>query len=592
MAKSTKQITVGGNGAYHIVYAQAGSLEKALAEAVMNGIDAKCTRIDIDLDTEQVVVRDNGVGFDGEAEIERTFGTLMFDHDTAVERARNRKYGKFGAGRAQMFRWCKTEWRTREFRMFVDVKANGFSYDFEDGLDNIEGCQITGHFYDALLPSDVNRAIEGLTDQVRYEPTPVYVNGDLITCDPADEEWSDETDDAYFRFENSGGLRVYNMGVLVCTLPGYRYGLNGVIVSKDELLLNLSRNDIMARECKRWKRIERVLRKHSDDKVEKKKGLTVDERDAMLRRWGLGELDFSQVSKKPVLPVATGRHINPETAVNACRWQQRPFTVCPSADQNIGDTIHRRQIATVLTEGALNRLGKPISLRDPDEMVGWLEKNADRLFGRCAWQLVFVPFGVVQEGISDHHELIADKDLNKREKAILKALRQVINYPRAAMGLGCQDRRKLTVGESGTDLGWTDGVSYIALEREVIRNAGKSLDGLSTAINTLIHEVAHADEPSLAEHSHDIGFYERWEAGADRHGLMLVKASLYLVRAFERSGIKPSAKVTGGLDDLLDFAAFADPKEPEKASKPAAPRGKRGRQDAPSPQMPLPCFAN
>jgi hypothetical protein len=574
MTKTTKQINIGGNGAYHMVYSQAGSLEKALAEAVMNSVDAKASRVDISLAADHVVIRDDGVGFDGEAEIERCFGTLCFDHNTDQERARNRKFGRFGAGRCQLWRWCVTHWRTRRFKMIVDVKEKGFSYDFEDGLDELNGCEVTGYFYETLLPSEINQAIEGLIDQVRYEPTPVYVNGDLITCPPSGELWDDENDDAYFKFEPHGGLRVYNMGVLVCNLGGFRYGLSGVVVSKEELKLNLPRNDIMVRECPRWRRIEKVLRKHSDQNVEKKKSLTVDERMSLLRRWGSGELTYNQVRDKPILPVATGRCIRPSTVLNNNLRHKIPVTACGSSEQNIGDSVHRQKVASVLTEEALRALGKPVSADSDEARMGWLEKNLTRLFDVHS-SMHTVPFSIAAKGLSDKTEALSDKDLNAREKAVLSALRQVVRYPRQSIhgeSYWTDDSRTLRAGESDSVLGWTDGVSYICIERRVLREAAKSMTGLGAALSVLVHEVAHIDSATLDDHAHDIAFYERFETGMESIGIMILYASKHLVSGLKKAGIKPSKAFMGQVETLADAESFGEPEAPP----PALP--KPGRQ--------------
>ncbi|MFK5108744.1 ATP-binding protein, partial [Klebsiella pneumoniae] len=46
-----------------VIQRQAGSLSKAVLEAVMNSIDAGATRIDVDFDANYVTIKDDGKGF-------------------------------------------------------------------------------------------------------------------------------------------------------------------------------------------------------------------------------------------------------------------------------------------------------------------------------------------------------------------------------------------------------------------------------------------------------------------------------------------------------------------------------------------------
>lgn len=57
-----------------IIRGQAGSLEKALMEAVANSMDASASRIDVKVSPKQVVIKDNGKGFAKREDIEKYFG--------------------------------------------------------------------------------------------------------------------------------------------------------------------------------------------------------------------------------------------------------------------------------------------------------------------------------------------------------------------------------------------------------------------------------------------------------------------------------------------------------------------------------------
>jgi len=148
---------------WSVIKAQAGVREKALAEAVMNAIDAGATVCHIRLDGEGYEIVDNGRGFTARQEIEdffETFGTPHRDGDAT--------YGKFRMGRGQLFSFSRTRWRSGRFSMDVDIKTRGLAYDLLDGLDEAPGCTIDGTWYDRCELAEVIRTTHELTDLVQW----------------------------------------------------------------------------------------------------------------------------------------------------------------------------------------------------------------------------------------------------------------------------------------------------------------------------------------------------------------------------------------------------------------------------------------
>ena len=76
--------------------------------------------------------------------------------------------------------------------------------------------------------------------------------------------------------------------------------------------------------------------------------------------------------------------------------------------------------------------------------------------------------------------------------------------------LGCCDDRKIRIGISDVALAWTDGSSFIALDRHWLGNI--SLHNIGNVLNmfsTLCHELAH-DSNSGGTHNHGPEFYEKY----------------------------------------------------------------------------------
>ena len=102
-----------------VIRKQAGSLDKAILEAVMNSIDAGSSSVNIQLLTDKVIITDDGRGFRDAQEIQDFFATFGTPHKEG-----DATYGKFRMGRGQMFAFGKNTWRTGTFQMDVDVDVH------------------------------------------------------------------------------------------------------------------------------------------------------------------------------------------------------------------------------------------------------------------------------------------------------------------------------------------------------------------------------------------------------------------------------------------------------------------------------------
>lgn len=158
----------------------------------------------------------------------------------------------------------------------------------------------------------------------------------------------------------------------------------------------------------------------------------------------------------------------------------------------------------------------------------------------------------VSSHITDQYNYVDDKDLPPHQKALLEGLREV------SAGLHSQDRtdffarmtseeneqywkfrrmnsdtlpgcaahevaRKVLAGDSDVALGWTDGKTYIAVNRTMLRDVLDGKYSLAFLVSLMVHEHSH-DEPDQGGHIHSMEFYKRF------HDLMMLPERAEMLR--------------------------------------------------------------
>jgi hypothetical protein len=211
-----------------VIKKQAGTLDKALLEGIMNSIDAGAKRVDVTIEPLRVTINDDGRGFRNADEVKDFFATFGTPHEEG-----DATYGRFRMGRGQMFAFGINSWRTGTFKMDVDINKR-LGFELEEELPNQIGCGIEIKLYDALSLADVHNTTRAITKMVKYTPVPVYINGEKVNVDVDPKKFPQTIEEAYINTESSkyGGLDVYNLGVLVCTMPAWKFGVSGVVVSR------------------------------------------------------------------------------------------------------------------------------------------------------------------------------------------------------------------------------------------------------------------------------------------------------------------------------------------------------------------------
>ena len=366
----TRQLSLHPMAIFTFIKAQAGSLGKALSEAVMNSIDAFAQNIDITITSTGFVIEDDGQGFRNREEIAAWFETMGFPHDDG----NHRTYGKFGMGRAQMWAFASTDWYSNEFVMRVDVQKTGLDYALEEVGDRVSGTRIEAKFYKPLTFAEVESVKQEIVSLVRYAPALISLNELAISKDPSTEEWDKETKEAWMTVDSKkkGNLTVYNGGILVASFPYFRFNCSGTVVTKPEytLSLNLARNDILVSDCKVWPLIAKHFPKKEEPTRSAPERLTDEELEAVGREVvaGVKTLQEAMNTTPHLVTSVIGRSLSWGDLVNSYRSEVVLFV--PKGDK-LGKHLSKLRHATVVASETLEHFG----LTTPAELKALARKS-------------------------------------------------------------------------------------------------------------------------------------------------------------------------------------------------------------------------
>src|ERR1035437_6066516 len=207
-----------------LIREQSSSIEKAIAELVMNSVDAGATRVEIvvvklnDDGDHSFKITDDGRGMGNREQILSVFEIFGLPHQDGDAR-----YGRFRVGRGQIMAHARVAWRSGQHHMFVDLRAD----DASDGyilttMDEYQpGCVVEGEFFEDLrdLTYDLSTSEPDRSEiarLVRYIEIPVIMNGVRINRDASAQKWDYEDEFAWYRFsKHVQEVTVYDRGLCV-----------------------------------------------------------------------------------------------------------------------------------------------------------------------------------------------------------------------------------------------------------------------------------------------------------------------------------------------------------------------------------------
>lgn len=560
----TRTFTVNPAIIRHLISSQAGTLEKALAEGVMNSIDAGATKVEINLTNTGLSVVDDGCGFKTREEVLACFEVFGFEHND-----KERVFGQFGLGRAQIWNWASTVWRTHRFALDVDIRARGLDYELADDKEDLTGMLIEGSFYDRLPETERQSCIRGLEKLCKYCVIPVIINGRNVQRDPNHVKWTYEDENCWIKKGDGWGVDIYNQGILVRSYSSSEVGISGAIATKrgKVLALNMSRTDVLTQTCKLWPKIKAAAAKLVDVEIRSGKTRMTDEKRDFLARATLTPEGCVGFGELKVFTLTNGRNESLQSLmkklVGYCGESDMILTTAPVGDR-LADRAMSDRLAIVLAPRTLSRFD-----------VGTVKEMVECLLDRLKCQAStwtyrklqeFALSGQIYESLDDspyrsklHAATVPIKDWTPVQLNVIGALAEVnstvAHLVSGRTGVACKVR-DLTVGISNAAEAFTDGESYVAVEASVVDEIAKGgLPGMLRAANLLVHEYLHNDDDS-GSHVHDMEFYEAFHEVVLDGALQLYDASLRGFKGYCRRSERLNRKLARQVDAMnVDAAA-------------------------------------
>lgn len=512
--QTTRTLTVSPDIIMSLIEAQAGTLAKGYLECVMNSSDAGATKVEITMDATTCSVVDDGKGFRSREEILACFEVFGFKHQEIDE-----KFARFGLGRAQLWSFMSTVWRTNAFEMDVNIKVRGLDYVLKENVTPPrEGLRIDGAFYEVQKTADILATRRQLTELVLFMHIPVYFNGERINQDSTSMKWTHETDDAWILLnENMKDLVVYNLGARVCEFSASTTGVGGVVVTKPgvRLKLNMARNDILVSQCAVWRRIRPYLQAKSDETMARTKRPTEAQLENIAERILAGDLKGEEIDRyKLVTDLVGGRHTLSEFLLRAYKTLSRDVTYIAKRNASpLAEKSHAEKHCFVLDALTLRRFG----VRNTAELLTRL-KGIQRNFSTSVEILIAALKPVENwrdacKRLSSENIEVPRKEWTPREAAAMAALKYSDRFPgilgAAGVTNGNLTCREFRLGQSETAMAWTDGARCIWINRSLLAEMDAGLSGVIKVLNVMVHEYLH-DVDSSGSHVHDETFYERF----------------------------------------------------------------------------------
>jgi hypothetical protein len=486
-----------------VIKRQAGTLQKAALEGIMNSIDAGATEIHIELTREHLRICDNGRGFRGRDEIVNFFNTFGKRH-TAAE---NKVYGAFRMGRGQLMAFGRNIWRSGNFRMVVDILQSGLDWNLDTLDEEFPGCQVHVALYQKLTNVNRHEIEDAIKLWAKYVSVPTFLNDEKINKDPATERWDHELEVADIKIRETGPLRVYNLGVMVREFHNYHLGCGGDVVTKKALKVNFARNDIMS-DCPVWKEIRKILNVKSTERNVRAPRMTDDVRRRLATQvqMSTSEVDPDEAAaveeakeKLATLKLITdsnGRNLSYREIANKYRGR---VALAPRKNDQKADMLMQHNVCTCIGPETLERF----ELETLDELIDFYARS-----GLDDW--TFVDYAEKARNIGGTKRLVDKKDWKPPEKVILHVLNKMSSWLINRCPGDYVDRpqpRLITLGICKDANAWTDGSTFIAISRAFIADRGADPHAWVDYGTLLLHEYCHR-ESSVDTHTHDPEFYQ------------------------------------------------------------------------------------
>ncbi|WP_137297262.1 ATP-binding protein [Psychromonas sp. SP041] len=488
------------------IFSQNGTLATGLRELVINGIDKGSETIEVNISQDGFEVIDHGEGFDSVENIKKHFGRFGTPH---VEG--DAKFGLFRIGRGQIMKFGEITWLSNEFRIHTDVNNLNMGYQLESGIKKkTSGCIVKGKLYNPLSKHELISTINQLEDLVFYLSNDVVINKKLSSGQMNDTDWDYEDEKVKIKWSNSGyGIRIYSQGAYVKTIRAYEYGsLNADVVSKENLVLNMARNEI-SDDDELWIHISSVVRKKAYEEARKKiRSRRLDDytRGVIIRGLMSKSDEVFDVFKYGLIKDYKGRAIS----INSFSSSKLPLTIVEKSYESYAEAISMQKVAFVLSYSELEKWGVstvPDFVRKISTIctIWGLRRSSDDISNK-----VILPIELLSKGLDDSISTIGIKDLTSRQSAARESL--IAGSKVAAREFSkllgeFVVERKILIGRSIRSISWTDGLGYIAFNEDILTYLDSGIEGATEMALILCNEYTHTSS-NLETYPYELVFYE------------------------------------------------------------------------------------
>jgi hypothetical protein len=535
-----------------VITRQAGSIDKAVVEGVMNLIEAGATVGQITLSCERLVIEDNGRGFKSREEVLEGFEVFGKSDERKAE---NKEWAEFQMGRGQLMAFGVTTYRTHTFEMTVDIRSCGeeITYSLREGLEAVKGCTVTVELYDPIQRRSLDWKCGDIMRAIKYVPVPVFLNGKQVSHPPDEQEWDFVTDDAYI---SVGGhsLSLYNKGVFVKSVSNKDCGVGGTVVSRKRLKLNFARNDVIA-DCPVWSQVAAFVREHSQSALLKAKSPNEEQINLVITNWRNGFFTTEDIYDCKMFRDSNGKRWSLTTLAE----KSFPYFTLDDKQSVRADKAMQTCLGIVFdykfTRDAF-RISTTKEMLNPVDVLEEVFAAAGKLEGYEVKRLPPIRFlqpEDLYEEIDDANVLLEESQLTGKEKIAVESLTVYNSW--YANAFDDQKPRRILLGVSDTAEAWTDGCGFVAFDRRYLNKALSSLTGWCDLLLTLAHEYAHIKDENL---THDDGFRERYEHYSFIAIKMLENIMRHYASRLRAEGRKVSRKLSRPQELIEETVAVAE----------------------------------
>jgi hypothetical protein len=459
---------------------QAGGWKQAVRELVQNGVDEHVVAevdeaVEVTYSPFYTRVRDYGRGRNlkdpesGDIDLLTNMGETDKDSNDEV-------IGEFGHGKGVA--WSIGVVRITSGRMCLifnirdwGLEPRAYPVPEEHAVD---GMEVMIYHWDDQVPEPDSRKWDEYDEDIRDRFSylelatgcEVQINGKVESDQDIDSGLTNksvvvETDNAWISLEQNtyGNLDVYSNGVYVKDIRGE--GLSGQVVTKENLSLDLSRNDIKE-GCDTWQTVQEEI----------------DEAKQEL----LGQIPDNRLNRRSREAMMKMMSEDPEVKQN---WQDREIFKMTNGDQvSLEEISDKEEIGTTDSHGAAD------DLINEGEVVLDSSDNAVRAIERDDEIEIPDEFDIGEKAeehrIESGYREINDAFVSGKERRRLLATRDLADR------LGVD--REIVWGEDDSLDAWTDGQNKIVITEDVV--AGDTIGIWAPSIRDTLVRMYSWEQPS------------------------------------------------------------------------------------------------